>query len=34
MFGISAEVPVSMRDFYDGLHPDDRDATAAAFAAA
>jgi len=34
MFGISAEVPVSMRDFYHGLHPEDRDATAAAFAAA
>ncbi|PIU06976.1 MAG: hybrid sensor histidine kinase/response regulator [Methylobacterium sp. CG08_land_8_20_14_0_20_71_15] len=34
MFGISAEVPVTMRDFYDGLHPDDRDATSAAYAAA
>jgi PAS domain S-box-containing protein len=34
MFGISGEVPVSMRDFYEGLHPEDRDATAAAFAAA
>ena len=34
MFGISAHVPVSMRDFYDGLHPDDREATSAAFAAA
>jgi PAS domain S-box-containing protein len=34
MFGISADVPVSMKDFYEGLHPDDREATAAAFAAA
>ena len=34
MFGISPEVAVSMRDFHDGLHPDDRDATVAAFAAA
>ncbi|MET0891562.1 MAG: PAS domain-containing protein [Stenotrophomonas maltophilia] len=34
MFGISPEVPVSMRDFHDGLHPDDRAATVAAFAAA
>lgn len=34
MFGISADVPVSMRDFYEGLHPDDREATSAAFAAA
>jgi PAS domain S-box-containing protein len=34
MFGISAEVPVSMRDFYEGLHPDDRETTAEAFAAA
>jgi PAS domain S-box-containing protein len=34
MFGISPEVPVSMRDFYDGLHPDDREATSAAYAAA
>jgi PAS domain S-box-containing protein len=34
MFGISAHVPVSMRDFYAGLHPEDRDATSAAFAAA
>jgi PAS domain-containing protein len=34
MFGISAGIPVSMRDFYEGLHPDDREATAAAFAAA
>ncbi len=34
MFGISADVPVSIKDFYDGLHPDDREATGAAFAAA
>jgi PAS domain S-box-containing protein len=34
MFGISADVPVSMQDFYDGLHPDDREATSAAYAAA
>lgn len=34
MFGISPEVDVSMRDFYDGLHPDDRLATSQAFAAA
>jgi PAS domain S-box-containing protein len=34
MFGISPDVPVSMADFYAGLHPDDRDATAAAYEAA
>ncbi|RYE32408.1 MAG: response regulator [Hyphomicrobiales bacterium] len=34
MFGISAEVPVTMQDFYDGLHPDDLEATGAAYAAA
>ncbi|WP_256326305.1 PAS domain S-box protein [Sphingomonas sp. NFR15] len=34
MFGISADVPVTMDDFYNGLHPDDRDATAAAYHAA
>ncbi len=34
MFGISPDVPVTMRDFYDGLHPDDRDATSEAFALA
>jgi PAS domain S-box-containing protein len=34
LFGISPEVPVSMADFYSGLHPDDRDATVAAFSAA
>jgi len=34
MFGISPDVPVSMADFYSGLHPDDRDLTAAAYATA
>lgn len=34
MFGISADVPVTMDDFYSGLHPDDRDQTAAAYQAA
>jgi PAS domain S-box-containing protein len=34
MFGISAHVPVTMQDFYDGLHQDDREATSAAFWAA
>ncbi len=35
MFGISPGVPVSLdADFYPGLHPDDRAATTAAFAAA
>ena len=34
MFGISADMPVTMRDFYEGLHPEDRERTAAAFAAA
>ena len=34
MFGISPEVPVTMADFYNGLHPDDREATSAAYAAA
>jgi PAS domain S-box-containing protein len=34
MFGISADTPVSLADFYAGLHPDDRAATSAAFAAA
>jgi PAS domain S-box-containing protein len=34
MFGISADVPVSMADYYRGLHPDDREATIAAYAAA
>src|SRR5579871_5328613 len=34
MFGLSAQVPVSMADFYSGLHPDDREHTTAAFLAA
>jgi PAS domain S-box-containing protein len=34
MFGISPHVPVSMQDFYDGLHSDDREATSTTFAAA
>jgi len=34
MFGISPEVPVSMADFYAGLHPEDREFTSAAYAAA
>ncbi|WP_234419308.1 hybrid sensor histidine kinase/response regulator [Sphingomonas sp. EC-HK361] len=31
MFGISPRVPVSLVDFYAGLHPDDIDSTRAAF---
>ena len=34
MFGISADVPISMADFYAGLHPNDKEHTSAAFAAA
>ncbi|KAK0357073.1 hypothetical protein LTR94_002294 [Friedmanniomyces endolithicus] len=34
MFGISPDVPVSMADYYSGLHPDDREATFEAYAAA
>lgn len=34
MFGISADVPVTLQDFYDGLHPADRDSTIEAFTAA
>jgi PAS domain S-box-containing protein len=34
LFGISADVDVSMADFYAGLHPEDAAATAAAYAAA
>ena len=34
MFGISPEVECDMQDFYDGLHPEDREATGQAFAAA
>lgn len=31
MFGISSDVPVTMNDFYAGLHPEDRDHTALAY---
>jgi PAS domain S-box-containing protein len=34
MFGISSDVPVTLRDFYEGLHPEDREATIEAFSAA
>ncbi|YCH20712.1 ATP-binding protein [Pseudomonas sp. D1-3] len=34
MFGISADVEVTLQDFYDGLHPEDREATISAFVAA
>lgn len=34
MFGISPDAPVSMADFYAGLHPEDRDAVAATYAGA
>ncbi len=34
MFGISPDVPVSLRDFYAGLHPDDAEATTQALLAA
>ncbi|MGJ5180845.1 PAS domain-containing protein [Bradyrhizobium oligotrophicum] len=34
MFGVDEDVPVSIADFYEGVHPDDREATTAAFAAA
>lgn len=34
MFGISAHVEVTLRDFYEGIHPQDREATTAAFHAA
>ncbi|AYV47480.1 hypothetical protein CFHF_06090 [Caulobacter flavus] len=33
-FGVLPGTPVSMRDFYDGLHPDDLEATSKAYAAA
>ncbi|WP_409189731.1 PAS domain S-box protein [Bradyrhizobium sp. RDM4] len=34
MFGISPERPVSMADFFSGLHPEDRELVGAAYAAA
>jgi PAS domain S-box-containing protein len=33
MFGITTDEPLSLDDFFAGLHPDDRDAVAEAFAA-
>lgn len=32
MFGISAESPVTLADFYEGIHPEDRERTLASFA--
>lgn len=34
MFGISPDVPVTMADYFDGLHPEDREAVSAAYLAA
>ena len=34
MFGVSPDAPVTMDDFYAGLHPEDRQATVAAYQAA
>ncbi|MEE4213193.1 MAG: PAS domain-containing protein, partial [Parvularcula sp.] len=34
MFGISADVPVTLEDFFAGLHPDDQERTRAAYEAA
>lgn len=34
LFGISSNASVTMKDFFDGLHPDDRAATSAAYMAA
>jgi PAS domain S-box-containing protein len=34
MFGMSPDLPCSLADFYGGLHPEDYEATAAAFASA
>jgi PAS domain S-box-containing protein len=34
MFGISPDVPVTLADFYNGVHPDDREKTRAAYEAA
>ncbi len=34
MFGIASDEPLTLNDFYAGLHPDDRDAVSAAFNAA
>ena len=34
MFGISPDVPVTLDDFYNGVHPDDREKTSKAYASA
>ncbi len=34
MFGVSADAPVTMQDFYHGLHPADRETTTAAYLSA
>ena len=34
MFGILSDIPTTLRDFYEGLHPEDREVTSAAYAAA
>jgi PAS domain S-box-containing protein len=34
MFGIPADAPITMADFYEGLHPDDRERVSIAFASA
>jgi|JI8StandDraft_2_1071088.scaffolds.fasta_scaffold24786_2 PAS domain S-box-containing protein len=34
MFGLSADVPVTLEDFFAGLHPDDQERTQAAYEAA
>ncbi len=34
MFGISPEVPVTLDDYYNGVHPDDREKTLACYASA
>ena len=32
MFGIAADAPVTLEDYYEGVHPDDRERTLASFA--
>ncbi|MEC3948073.1 PAS domain S-box protein [Sphingobium sp. HWE2-09] len=34
MFGIAGDAPVSLQDYYEGIHPDDRDKTVTAYHAA
>lgn len=34
MFGVSPDAPVTLEDFYGGVHPDDRERVSAAFASA